>query len=151
MTDRHRWMVLMLTRRSWQTYLPRLVHFCCQHKVIGSSLGTTTTPCTPSHLIAGGPAICRKTEREREKTEITLVSIQMWGSRFCSASPKGHAQRLGLVVKKKKKTCSRDLQASVGKHCVKTSKQVETVVCHVAIFCYVIHISHWAGESLLQI
>lgn len=80
-----------------------------------------------SHLITGGPAICRKTEREREKTEITLVLIQMWGSRFCSGSPKGHSQRLGLVVKKKKKkTCSRDLQASVGKHCVKTSKQVET-------------------------
>lgn len=30
-----------------------------------------------SHLIAGCPAICRKTEREREKTEITLVLIQM--------------------------------------------------------------------------
>lgn len=45
MTDCRRWMVLMLTRRSWKTYLLYPEHFCCQHKVIGSSLGATLCTC----------------------------------------------------------------------------------------------------------
>lgn len=66
-------------------------------------------------LISAAPASCGETGREREKKEITLVLIQKGGSQFCFGSPRGHPQRLWLVIE----TCSRDLLA------VLESKQVE--------------------------
>lgn len=47
-------------RRLWTTYLLYPEHFCCQHEVIGSSLGTTTTPCMCLLSLPAGPTICRK-------------------------------------------------------------------------------------------